>query len=128
MLKLHNPASVHAPVSPYSHGVEVPPNARWIYVSGQVGARPDGQVVPDVVGQIEQAWENLVSVLQSAGMGVRDVVKVTTFLVNRDDVEAWRQARNRYLQGHRAAATLLVVAGLASPDWKVEIECVAAKG
>jgi 2-iminobutanoate/2-iminopropanoate deaminase len=128
MLKLHNPTSVHAPVSPYSHGIEVPPNARWLAVSGQVGVRPDGQTPPDSAAQIAQAWENLVSVLQSAGMGVRDVVKVTAFLVNRDDIQAWRQARDRYLQGHRAASTLLLVAGLASPDWKVEIECVAAKG
>ena len=37
MLKRHNPDSVAPPFGTYSHGIEVPPDARWLYVSGQVG-------------------------------------------------------------------------------------------
>jgi enamine deaminase RidA (YjgF/YER057c/UK114 family) len=125
--RIHNPAAVHQPATLYSHGVEVPPGARWLVISGQVGVRPDGSVAGSPAEQMDQAFENLVSVLQGAGMEVRDLVKVTVLLTRRDDIPAFRQARERTMQGYRPAWTLILVAGLASPDWVVEIEAVAAR-
>ncbi len=40
MLKVHNPLSIAAPIGTYSHGIEVPPGARWLHVAGQIGVRP----------------------------------------------------------------------------------------
>jgi enamine deaminase RidA (YjgF/YER057c/UK114 family) len=126
MLKRHNPKAVAAPFSRYSHGVETPDNARWLHISGQVGVAPDGKVLAGAEAQIEQAWRNVLSVLGAAGMGPRDLVKVTTFLIDRADLQAARTVRERMLEGAEPASTLVFVAGLASPDWRVEIEAIAA--
>ena len=53
MLKMHNPRSVAAPIGTYSHGVEVPPGARWLHVAGQIGVRPDGSVPATIEEQTE---------------------------------------------------------------------------
>jgi enamine deaminase RidA (YjgF/YER057c/UK114 family) len=127
MLKQYNPQTVAAPFSRYSHGMEPPAGARWLYISGQVGVTPEGKVAEGAQAQIEQAWRNVLSVLEAAGMGPRDLVKVTTFLTNRADLPTARTVRERMLHGAAPASTLLFVAGLASPEWLVEIEAVAAK-
>ena len=126
MLKTYNPQTVAPPFSRYSHGVEVSAGARWLYISGQVGVTPEGKVADGAAAQIEQAWRNVLSVLEAAGMGPRDLVKVTTFLINRADLPTARTMRDRMLQGAASASTLLFVAGLASPEWLVEIEAIAA--
>jgi 2-iminobutanoate/2-iminopropanoate deaminase len=126
MHKKHNPQAVAPPFSRYSHGIEAPPGARWLYVSGQVGVTPEGKVAQGAKAQIEQAWRNVLAVLEAAGMGPRDLVKVTTFLIDRADLQAGRAVRDQMLQGAEPASTLVFVAGLASPDWLVEIEAVAA--
>jgi enamine deaminase RidA (YjgF/YER057c/UK114 family) len=126
MLKRYNPKAVAAPFSRYSHGVEAPDNARWLHISGQVGVAPDGKVAAGAEAQIEQAWRNVLSVLGAAGLGPRDLVKVTTFLIDRADLQAARTVRERMLEGAEPASTLVFVAGLASPDWRVEIEAIAA--
>jgi enamine deaminase RidA (YjgF/YER057c/UK114 family) len=128
VLKRHNPATVAAPFARYSHGVEAPANARWLHVSGQVGVTPEGKVADGAEAQIEQAWRNVLSVLEAAGIGPHDLVKVTTLLLDRADLPTARAVRERMLQGAEPASTLMIVAGLASPDWLVEIEAIAAAG
>ena len=98
--------------------LEAPDNARWLYVSGQVGVTPEGKIAEGAEAQIEQAWRNVLSVLEAAGMAPRDLVKVTTFLVNRADLPTARAVRDRMLQGAEPASTLIFVAGLASPEWQ----------
>jgi enamine deaminase RidA (YjgF/YER057c/UK114 family) len=53
MLIRHNPKAMPQPVSVYSQGVEVPSGARWLYVSGQVGALPDGRMAEGFEAQAE---------------------------------------------------------------------------
>jgi len=126
MLEPHNPKTTAAPFSRYSHGVEAAPGMRWLHVSGQAGVKPDGTPVQGAEGQIEQALSNVLAVLAAAGMGARDLVKVTVFLTRPRDTPRYRQVRDRMLEGAQPASTLLIVKGLASPDWLVEIEAVAA--
>ena len=126
MLKRHNPATVAAPFSCYSHGVETPDKARWLVISGQVGVTPEGKVLNGAKEQIEQAWRNLLNVLRAAGMGPHDLVKVTIFLTDRAHLQILRDTRDAMLEGAAPASTLIYVAGLASPDWLVEIEGIAA--
>jgi enamine deaminase RidA (YjgF/YER057c/UK114 family) len=60
-------------------------------------------------------------------MDMADVVKTTTYLVNADHVADFREARDRVIGDARPASTLVVIDALASPDWLVEIELVAAR-
>lgn len=50
-----------------------------LFVSGQVGSRPDGTPEPDFAGQVQMAFDNLEAVLAAANCTFDDVVDVTTF-------------------------------------------------
>lgn len=126
MLKLINPSDIAPPASRYSQGVSAPQSARWLHVSGQVGVAPDGRLADGFAAQMERALLNLLAVLAADGMAVGNLVKITVFITRTDDVAAYREIRDRLLGGHAPAATLLVVAGLAHPDYLVEIEGMAA--
>jgi len=127
MLKVHNPKSVAAPIGTYSHGIEAPPNARWLHVAGQIGVRPDGSVPATIEEQTEVVWQNILSVLADAGMGIGDVVKITSFLTRFENFPKFAQVRAKYLGSHRPASTLLVISSLARPELLVEVEAIAAK-
>jgi len=127
MLKIHNPKSVAAPIGTYSHGIEAPPNARWLHVAGQIGVRPDGSVPATLEEQTEVVWQNILAVLADAGMGIGDVVKITSFLTRFENFLKFAQVRAKYLGSHRPASTLLVISSLARPEFLVEVEAIAAK-
>ena len=126
MHRHHTPASVAAPFSRYSHGVETQNAERWLVISGQVGVDPEGRLVEGATAQMEQAWRNIFAVLAAAGMNAHNLVKVTAFLTRREDLAAFREVRDRMLRDAQPASSLVFVSGLASPDWLVEIEAVAA--
>jgi enamine deaminase RidA (YjgF/YER057c/UK114 family) len=127
MNRIHNPKSIAAPGGRYSHAVEVPPNARWLYVSGQVGTAPDGSVPAGLADQVTNCWRNILAILGDAGMAISDIVKVTVFLTRESDVAAYREARDRIIGDVRPASTLVVISRLVTPAFLVEIEAVAAK-
>jgi len=127
MLKVHNPRSIGAPIGTYSHGIEVPPGARWLYVAGQIGVRPDGSVPATIEEQTETVWQNILAVLADAGMGIGDVVKITSFLTRHENFPRFAQVRAKFLGSHRPASTLLVISSLARPEFLVEVEAIAAK-
>ncbi len=122
----HNPTAVAPPFSAYSHAVEIASSARWLHVSGQVGVQPDGSVPAEPGAQMEQAWRNVLAVLNAAGMGPDDLVRVNAYLTRSEDTGLFREVRETLLDGAQPASTLIIVAGLAHPDWVVEIEAVAA--
>ena len=126
-MKIHNPPTIADPIGTYSHGVEVPPNARWLYLAGQIGMRKDGTVPPTVEAQTEVAWQNIVAILAAAGMKVTDIVKMTQFLVSLEDFPKYAATRAKFLAGHRPASTGLVIRSLVKPEYLVEVEAVAAK-
>ena len=119
------------PFSPYSQGVEVPSGARTIYVAGQVGVTPDGSVPEDMEEQTFQAFLNIQSVLREKGMDLIDLVETRTYMISKDDLPGYRAGRIRVFgtgdEAPKPAAALVYVAGLAQPDWKIEICAVAAK-
>jgi 2-iminobutanoate/2-iminopropanoate deaminase len=103
-------------------------NTLWI--SGQValrGAEIIGQ--NDIEAQAVQVFENLKEVLAAAGAGFDSVVSTTTFMTSRAYSLPVNEVRKRYLTGPvLPTSTLLVVAGLARPDFLVEISAVAVIG
>lgn len=112
----------------YSQGMIARGETRTLYIAGQVGADASDVVSPDFEAQARQAWSNLVGVLKAADMQVSDLIKVTAFLTNASDYPAYAKVRGEFLGSHKPAATLLVVAALALPAWKFEIEGVAVAG
>jgi len=127
MLKNLNPPTVVKPFSRYSQAVEAPANSRWLHISGQVGAMPDGTILKGFEAQATQCWVNITALLTAAGMGVADLVKVTIFLTSAAHIAASRAIRDAALKDAQPASTLLVIAALAHPDLVVEIDAVAAK-
>jgi enamine deaminase RidA (YjgF/YER057c/UK114 family) len=127
VIKVHNPETIAAPPSNFVHGVEVPARARTLYISGQTGVRPDGSIPESCDEQADVAWQNLIEILKAAGMGVGDVVKISVFVTDPADNAVAREKRIQYAGDYRGTSTFLVVAGLANPKLKFEIEAVAAK-
>jgi enamine deaminase RidA (YjgF/YER057c/UK114 family) len=126
MKALHS-EKLNTPRGPYVHGLLLEPNQRLLYVSGQVGIRPDGTTGSGVAEQSQIVWENISEVLRLGGMKVTDVVKMTSFVTSPDFIAEYGRVRLSFLGDHRPTSTLLIVAGLASPDLLVEVEVIAAK-
>ena len=114
------------PLSAYAQGMEVPAGHRVVHVSGQIGVPLGGEIPADPARQHELAWENALAVLAAAGMDHTHVVDAHVYITDRAHVGLYRQTRDRFLKGHRPAATLLVVAGLADERLVVEVDLVAA--
>ena len=122
----HDPWPVREPFRGiYAHGVETRAGARVLHVSGQVGVAPDGSLAADFGGQCRQAMRNVLAVLDAAQMTARDIVKMSFYLVRRADMETLVDIRRELIDDVRPAVTTLVVAGLVSPEWLIEIEAVA---
>ena len=126
-LQKHTPKHIAQPFASYSQGVEVPANARWLFVAGQVGMTPDGKVASGSRAQVEQAWQNVLAVLQSANMGPEDLVRVNAYITDPADVQLNRDAWKKIARNGGPAITMVTVKRLSHPDWTVEIEAVAAK-
>ena len=123
-LKAHNPQT---PLANYSHGIEVPPNARWLHISGQVAVDKDGKTPERFEDQVQLVFDNLRAVLAQAGMSPKDLVKVNVYLLRPEDIPALRAARDAFQGDARPASTLVIVSRLVRPEWLVEIEAVAAQ-
>ena len=127
MKEFRNPQNVHEPLGSYSHQIEITGNERMLVLSGQVGMRQDDTVPDDPLEQMDVAFENIFRNLQTANMGVRDIIKLTIFLVGEIDTAKRRELVLSKLQGHQPCSTLLYVAALASPIYKVEIDAWASR-
>lgn len=127
MKEFRNPQDVHQPVGSYSHQIEVRGNERLLVISGQVGMREDGTVPDDPLEQIDVAFDNILRNLRAADMDITDMIKITYYLVGEIDAVKRRELILSKLQGHRPCSTLLFVAALASPVYKVEIDAWASR-
>ncbi|HLI12297.1 MAG TPA: RidA family protein [Alphaproteobacteria bacterium] len=127
MLKHINPPTIARPASRYSHAVEAPPQARWLYISGQVGVTPEGKALDGFEAQADQAWRNLRAALQAADMDLGDLVRINYYLTDAAHIAAARAVRERYVKEPAPASTMVIVQALASPAWLFEVEGVAAK-
>jgi 2-iminobutanoate/2-iminopropanoate deaminase len=125
--EFRNPQDVHRPVGSYSHQIEIRGNERLLVISGQVGMREDGTVPEDPFDQIDLAFENIFRNLRAANMDIEDIIKLTYYLVGEIDTAKRREIVLSKLQGHHPCSTLLYVAGLASPVFRVEIEAWASR-
>jgi 2-iminobutanoate/2-iminopropanoate deaminase len=123
----HNPDGVYPPYRSYSHAVEVRGDARLLVISGLNGYERDGKTLPESFeAQGELVWTHLGTILAAAGMTYRDLVSVRTYLARPEYDEANVRLRVKYLGDHRPSLTV-VCAQLLVPDWKLEVEAMAAR-
>ena len=94
-------ASLHSPIDigiskhsgKYSDAIEAPHAVRWLFTSGTPGLAPDGALPATFELQAEQAWKNIFSALQKAGMGPEHLVKIVQYLVRPEDIAAYGAIR-----------------------------------
>ena len=122
----HNPASVHAPSSGYSMGLELSPASAAAVRQRPGPGKSDGSVPEGFEAQCEQAWRNVIAVLAAAGLGVEHLVKINTFLTDRSQVVANRAIRRKMLAGNEPASTVMI-AETVDGKWLLEIEAIAAE-
>jgi 2-iminobutanoate/2-iminopropanoate deaminase len=120
-----NPSTTAPPAGSYSHGVVAPGSGHWLYVAGQIGLLPDGTLADGFAPQAKAAWQNLMQVLGAAGMDASHLVKLTTYLVDSENLKQLNAVRSVFLGSERPASTLVVVQALAKPEWLFEVEAVA---
>ena len=113
-------------IGSYSDAMEVSPNSRWLFTSGTPGLALSGNLPSDITGQAELAWTHIVLMLERANMTVKDLVKVTHYLLRADDIPAYVTVRSKFLGDARPASMLLIIPGLVRDDFLLEIEAYAA--
>ncbi|MDF2119047.1 RidA family protein [Roseiarcaceae bacterium H3SJ34-1] len=125
MPKFFNPPTVAKPSSNFSHGVTVPAGARRLIMSGQVGMRLDGTICEGIEAQTEQVFDNILALIDAAGMKKTDLVKIVTYCISPDHLAKVREVRSRKLGDHAPASTLLIISALANPKFLIEVEAEA---
>lgn len=122
------PEDVRPPFARYAHGVEIPAGWRIVRTSGQLGIRPDDTIPEDAYQQATVCFQNIQKILRDAEMDSRDVAHISAFVTHRDHMSGYMRARDEFLsQAERlAASTLVIVSGFTRPEFKVEVEVMAA--
>jgi enamine deaminase RidA (YjgF/YER057c/UK114 family) len=127
-----NPPNAPKPLGAYSLAVKFTPGS-LLYVAGQVGLDSDGNLVGrgDVAAQTRQVFQNIGHVLAGAGATFGNVVEFTTYLVGRESIQPFVEARTELFPSLFPSAdypsnTLLIIDGLVSEEFLVEIKAVAA--
>jgi enamine deaminase RidA (YjgF/YER057c/UK114 family) len=126
MFKFLTPKSIRPPFAKYSHGVEVPSGKRLIVCSGQLGVGPDDSIPEDAGAQAELCFSNISAVLAEAGLGLKDIVRINAYVTDRAHMKAYMAVRDRLVAEPPPASTLMIVSGFTRPEFKVEIEAIAA--
>ena len=110
----------------FSAGTEAPAG-RTIYISGQVSMNAAGNVVGegDIKRQTETVLEHVKTVLEGAGGGMDDVVKVTVFITDMGLYDEIHEVRRRYFDEPYPASSMVEVSALIDPRLLIEIEAVA---
>jgi enamine deaminase RidA (YjgF/YER057c/UK114 family) len=126
MLRALTPPSIRPPFARYSHGMEVPAGRRLVVCSGQLGITADDRIPEDAGEQAELCFANIAAILKDAGLTLRDVARINAFVSDRAHLKPYMQVRDRLVGDPPPASTLVIVAGLARPEFKVEVEVIAA--
>jgi enamine deaminase RidA (YjgF/YER057c/UK114 family) len=117
--------SPYEPVIGFSRAIRV---GERIMVSGTAPIWPDGSCDPDPAAQARRCWEIIIDALDQCGAGPGDVVRTRTYLIDPADWEAVGLVQGEVMGAARPAATMVVVAALLDPRWKVEIDAEAMLG
>jgi len=121
------PTQVRAPFARYSHAVEVQAGARLLMCSGQLGISANDQVPETAEGQAVLCFEAIGACLAEARMSFADVVRINAYVTDRAYMGPYMAVRDRYASLPPPASTLMIVSGFTRPEFKVEVEAMAAR-
>lgn len=127
MRKIIAPTNMPPPASHYHHGILVSGELQTLYLSGQLGEYADGTISGTIEDQAKQAWRNVKLLLAEAEMSVSDITKVTSYIVGRDNIDAYVKRHRIEVRENMPPWTLLVVEGLGHPEYLVEIDVIASR-
>lgn len=114
-----------ATIGPYSQAIAA---NGMVYTSGQLPVDPATGTMPDgVEEQTEQAMKNVLTILEEAGLGARNIVKTTVFIKNMQDFSKINAVYEKFFKEGYPARSCVEVARLPK-DALVEIEAVAVSG
>jgi enamine deaminase RidA (YjgF/YER057c/UK114 family) len=96
-----------------------------LFVSGQVGRSPQGEIPDDIEGQTKIALENLRSVIEHAGGTLDDVVELHTFHTDMNEMAGMMKAKEEFFPKDYPAWTAIGCTALAAPQFKLEVKAIA---
>ena len=121
------PEGVARPASAYHHAFLIRGLSDLMTLSGQLGEREDGSCPADAGEQARIAWRNVRRVLQAGDLDLEHVVKVTSYVVGRENIAAYVAAHKEILGDLMPPWTLVVVEALGNPEYLVEVDVMAAR-
>ena len=127
MFRTVNPETIAPPLARYSHAVAVEGARRLVFCSGQLGMDQSGAIPADVAEQTRICFANIEKILRSEDMTFANIVRINAFAIERSDLSAYMAVRDALFPASSPpASTLILVAGFSRPEFKIEIEVVAA--
>lgn len=117
--------SPYEPVMGYSRAVRI---GDRVLVAGTAPIWPDGSCDPDPAAQARRCLEIILAALIEAGASVDDVVRTRMFVTDAAYADEVGRVHGEVFAGVRPASTMVAVAALIDPRWKVEIEAEAVLG
>jgi enamine deaminase RidA (YjgF/YER057c/UK114 family) len=121
------PKQIRTPFARYSHAVTVPTAARWLFCSGQLGIAADDEIPDSAEAQAVLCFEAISACLAEAKMSFADIVRINAYVTDRAHMGPYMAVRDRYATLPPPASTLMIVSGFTLPEFKVEVEAIAAK-
>ena len=124
--KVIQPKSLNDPRPRYSQGI-LNSGGKLLFIAGQTASDKDGNVVGkgDIRAQTEQVFANLKAVLKTAGGTLDNLVMTTTYITDREYREGYNEVRRGQYKKMPPTSTLVIVKGLAHPDYLIEINGIA---
>jgi len=96
-----------------------------IAVSGMTAVLPDGSIPADAGAQADRCFAEIIRYVRELGGAETDITRIRMFATDIKDADAISAAFSRALKHVRPVGTLVAVAALYRPEWKVEIEADA---
>jgi enamine deaminase RidA (YjgF/YER057c/UK114 family) len=120
------PPSSNDPRPRYSQGI-LTEGGKVLFIAGQTASDKDGNVVGkgDIKAQTRQVFQNIKAVLEAAGGSFDNVVMTTTYITDRKYREGYNEVRRDIYKQDPPTSTLVIVSGLANPDYLIEINGIA---
>ena len=125
-----SPQSIAPPFGLYSQAVVFSDPSHWLVTSGQLGITiaSKGSAIPEsALEQSRLCFSYIGQILSEAGMASNNVVRIGAYVTERAYFKDYMKARDEFVTSDLPVSTLIIVSGFTRPEFKVEVEVLAAK-